>query len=297
MRERIFRRRPVSRYVLALLTLLSPSAGCRNVQKAAERWKVERIPDVVYGRADGKDLLLDIDRPRNPPPGKLPVILFFHGGAFRYGSRKSNVNIPLAARGYFTVNVEYRLSDEAKWPAQLEDAKAAVRWVRANVDKYHLDPDRVGVWGASAGAYLAVMLGVTGDVEKFEGKSGNPGFSSKVTCVADVFGPTDLVQLTEQPDMIEHLFGKSLLTDSKLAHAVNPATYATADAPPFLILHGDKDTLVPFAQSQLLANALNKAGTPVQLITLPGVGHDDGIRELPAVRDALFAFFDANLKK
>ena len=278
---------------LACLLIL---AGCQKAQRAAEYWSVEQIPDVAYGHANGKPLLLDIALPKQKPPEKMPVIVFFHGGAFRYGTRKTNYNLMLAARGYFTVNVDYRLSGTAKWPAQIEDAKAAVRWVRANADKYHLDIGRIGVWGLSAGGYLATMVGLTADTNKFDGKSGNPGYSSRVACVADVFGPTDLSQLTDQPDMLTFLFGKTLTYDPGLAHLVNPATYATPGDPPFLILHGEQDTLVPFAQSELLVNALEKATVPVTFLPVPGMGHNDGILQLPPVRAALFAFFDAHLK-
>jgi acetyl esterase/lipase len=238
---------------------------------------VTYTPDIVYGKAGTRELRLDIARPTVPPPGKLPVIVYVHGGGFHAGSHKNDHNLPLAARGYFTINVEYRLSGEAKWPAQIHDCKAAIRWVRANAARYNLDPERIGVWGHSAGGGLAALLGTSGDVKELEGSSGNPGHSTRVRCVLDFYGPTDFPALVNNPNSQKAagpgLFDAAagdMLTQARAASAV---TYVTPDDPPFAIAHGRKDTTVPFSQSERLYEALRRAGVPCVFVPFPAAGH------------------------
>src|SRR5262249_24089734 len=129
--------------------------------------------------------------------GPLPVVVWVHGGAWRQGSKNGCPGVYLAARGFAVASVGCRLSHDAVFPAQIEDCKAAVRWLRANAKKYTLDPDHVGAWGASAGGHLVALLGTTGGMKDLEGKDGDLDQSSKVQCVVDWFGPTDLRDLPE----------------------------------------------------------------------------------------------------
>ncbi|MHC4511401.1 MAG: alpha/beta hydrolase fold domain-containing protein, partial [Planctomycetota bacterium] len=214
-------------------------------------------------------------------------------------------------RGYAVVDVGYRLSGEAIFPAQAEDCKAAVRWVRANAAKYGFDPDRIGAWGSSAGGHLVALLGTAGDVREFDTKA-NAEYSSRVRAVCDWFGPTDFLQMDKH--MIE---GSRLIHDSpgspesllvggpiqeepyrSLAGKANPITYVTKDDPPFLIMHGDKDMSVPLHQSELLYDALKKVGVDASLYVVKGGGH--GLRGGEESPEKLFEmvadFFDKHLK-
>ncbi|MHC4799639.1 MAG: alpha/beta hydrolase fold domain-containing protein, partial [Planctomycetota bacterium] len=189
-------------------------------------------------------------------------------------------------QGYAVASINYRLSQVAKYPAQIHDCKAAIRWLRANAKKYNLNPHRIGVWGSSAGGHLVALLGTTGDVKKLEGDLGNLKYSSRVQAVCDWFGPTDFLQgdanalpnskyKHSAPDSPwSQLIGAPILEENrdKIALA-NPITFVSKDDPPFLIMHGDKDNTVPFHQSVLLNQALKKAGVDVTFHPVKGAGH------------------------
>ena len=157
--------------------------------------------------------------------------------------------MPLAAKGYAVASINYRLSQHAVFPAQIEDCKAAIRWLRANAAKYHLDPDHIGVWGASAGGHLVALLGTTGSVKELEGKGGNLDQSSRVQCVVDWFGPTDLATMGgshDKPGSPEsRLIGGPVQENKEKARKASPLTYVSKDSAPFLIMHGDQDNTVP----------------------------------------------------
>jgi len=272
------------------------------------------LPNLEYGRADGKPLLLDLYLPFKQPAGKLPLVVWVHGGGWSAGSRRDAPALPLLKHGFAVASVEYRLSQEAKFPAQIEDCKAALRWLRASAATYNLDPDHVGVWGSSAGGHLVAMLGATGGVSELDGANkDNADESSKVQAVCDWFGPTDFLLMDKQaagkgqflhstPDSPEsHLIGAPVADNPAKVAAASPLTYVNAksakgegkDLPPFLIMHGDKDPLVPYAQSELLRDALQKAGADVTLQIIPGAGH--GFRGTEPT-DAVVAFFEKHLK-
>ena len=213
----------------------------------------------------------------------LPLIIWIHGGAWLEGSKDEYAPLEYLAEGYAVASINYRLSQHAIFPAQIEDCKAAVRWLRVNAQKYNLDPQRFAAWGASAGGHLAAMLGVTGDVTNFE-IGENLGMSSRVQSVVDYFGPTDFLQMDAHrtPDGVPHdetqspeslLVGGWIRENPGRVARANPLTYVTARAAPFLIVHGDHDPIVPHHQSQLLEGALKKAGVPVTFYTVEGGGH------------------------
>jgi len=257
------------------------------------------LPYVTNGHERQK---LDLFLPRE---GKnLPLIIRIHGGAWLSGSKEGEWPQDYVRYGYAVARINYRLSQHAIFPAQIEDCKAAVRYLRANAQKYNLDPNRFGVWGASAGGHLVALLGTTGDINEFD-VGENLTVSSKVQAVVDYFGPTDLLQVeshrlpngkvSNSPDLPESkLIGGPIQDNPEKAAKANPITYITKDDPPFLIIHGDKDQLVPHHQSELLEAALKKAGVPVTFYTVKGGGHG-GFRD-PNVPRLTKEFFEKNLK-
>lgn len=261
------------------------------------------VRDVEYGTGGGRSLKMHLVRPKSPPGEPMPVVVYVHGGGWRGGSRDGGIRplSRLAGRGYFGATIEYRLSGEAPFPAQIEDCKAAIRFLRSKAKDYGIDPDRIGVWGPSAGGHLVALLGTSGDVKELEGKGGSAESSSRVQAVVDWFGPTDFLKMGK--NKIDHdaanspeslLVGGPIQENKEKVAAANPITYVTKDDPPFLIMHGDKDDLVPLGQSELLHAALQKAGVDSKLHVVRGAGHGFGGRELDAMIDD---FFDRNLKR
>jgi acetyl esterase/lipase len=263
----------------------------------AKKVIVER--DVEYGRAGERPLELDLVRPKQPSDGLLPVIVFVHGGAWIAGDKSTAVPrlAALAAGGnYVCASVGYRLSGEAIWPAQIHDCKAAIRWLRANATKYNLDPNKIGVWGTSAGGHLVSLLGTSGDVKELEGDCGSADQSSRVTCVVDFCGPSDFSAIASAPRAagpVAQLLGGSPDDFAKKAKAASPVTYVSPDDPPFLIVHGTEDNTVPLRQAEVLHETLQKAGVEVVFVKIEGGGHGIGG---PEVMERVAAFFDKHLR-
>jgi len=224
------------------------------------------------------------------PPGAtnpLPLIIWVHGGAWKAGSKEGCPALRFVARGYAVASVNYRLSQHAIFPAQIEDCKAAVRWLRSHAKEHGLDPDRFAAWGASAGGHLVALLGTCGDVQSFD-VGENLKESSRVQAVVDFFGPVDFTQMSKFPASnapFDHdaadspeslLIGGAVQQNQELAAKASPLSYISKDDPPFLIMHGNKDNLVPYQQSETLRDALQKAGVPVTLRIIAGAGHGFG---------------------
>lgn len=237
--------------------------------------------DIAYATSTHERHRLDLYLP--PSDGPLPLIVWVHGGAFRMGSKEDQVPTEYLALGYAIASLNYRLSQHALWPAQIVDCKAAVRWLRAHANAYNLDPQRFAAWGPSAGGHLVAMLGVTGNQRDFD-QGEHLDQSSHVSGAVDYFGPTDFLQMDAHrpPDGMIHnvadspesqLVGGHILEHPERVRRANPVTYVTADAPPFLIVHGDRDPLVPHHQSVLLFEALRSAGASVEFYTVKGAGH------------------------
>jgi acetyl esterase/lipase len=241
--------------------------------------------------------------------GPLPVIVWIHGGAWSAGS-KDNPGQVLAfvGKGYAVASINYRLSQHATFPTQIEDCKAAIRWLRANARTYQLDPEHVGVWGASAGGHLVALLGTTGGVKELEGQGGNAEQSSRVQAVVDFFGPTDFLQMDAhavQGALLKHdpanspesrLIGGAIQQNVEKVKRANPVQYVTKDAPPFFIAHGEQDRLVPWHQSELLYESLKKAGVEVTFQKIPGAGHGGREFGTDKMQAAVQEFFDKHLK-
>ncbi len=260
---------------------------------------VEAHRDLEYVPGGHARQKLDLYLPKTDHP--LPVVVWIHGGGWRGGSKEGCPAIPLTAKGYAVASVNYRLSQHAIFPAQIEDCKAAIRWLRANATKYNLDTKHIGVWGASAGGHLVALLGTSGDVKELEGNGGNLDQSSRVQCVVDWFGPTDFTKMggkQEKPDSaMALLLGGPVKDKKQLAAKANPIAYVTKDDPPFLIMHGDEDKLVPMSQSELLDEALRKAGVESTIIRIPENGHGGPGFVSPENRKRIEDFFEKHLRE
>jgi len=263
--------------------------------------------DIPYADTDNPRQMLDLYLPKKRATDKrLPVVVWIHGGAWRAGNKAGGMRnlAELVASGHYAgVSVAYRLTDEAIWPNQIHDCKAAIRWIRAHAEKHGLDPERIGVWGSSAGGHLVAMLGTSGGVEELEGTLGkHTEQSSRVTCVVNYFGPSDLLTMGKYPSQMNHdaagspesrLVGGPVQERRDAARSASPTTYVSKDDPPFLIVHGDQDPLVPHNQSVRLSELLQKAGTDVMFITITGGSHG-GFRSEELTR-RVHRFFDKRL--
>lgn len=272
--------------LLSLCCALWPLAGQAPL-KLPEG--VEALRDIEYATTPEKKLLLDIYRPKADRDRPRPLLVWVHGGGWRGGSRNNPRRaIRLVQRGYVVASISCRLSGEAIFPAQIRDVKAALRWLRAHAEEYGIDPKRVAAWGSSAGGHLVALLGTSAGVEELEGSvGGNLDQSSRVQAVVDYFGPTDFLQMDahsisrrlvhDKSDSPESLLigGAIRQRPDKVARA-NPIRYVSADDPPFLIVHGDQDPLVPHHQSELLVAALREAGVEAELYTVEGGAHGRG---------------------
>lgn len=232
--------------------------------------------DIVYGTGGGEPLMLDLAMPKNLTKA-VPGLIFIHGGGWQGGSRRSfdGRARDAAQKGYVAVSIGYRFAPKHRFPAQVEDCKCAVRWLRANAEKYHVDPNRIGVVGESAGAHLALMLGTMGKGDGLEGEGGQPEASSRVQAVVSFCGPTNL--LAEVPTIskpiLANFLGGPVQEKADSAKAASPITYVTADDPPTLFIQGTKDPLVPHGQAVEMAEALTKVGVPGRVELLIGEGH------------------------
>jgi acetyl esterase/lipase len=256
-----------------------------NTVPVARKWipplvnaaeKIER--DVVYGQAGGVDLKLDIYHPKRPVGGAQPVAVYVHGGGWTKGDKSLGAGMlalpELLKRGYLVVAINYRLAPEFKFPAQIEDVKCAIRYLRAHAGELNLDPQRIGVWGGSAGGHLVALLGTTDESARFDTSGGWTNQSSRVQAVVDMFGPTDLTLAASRglSNVGQNVFGAKSAADPILKRA-SPVAYVSKDDPSFLFLHGDHDLLVPLRQSQILHERLTAAGVPSTLVVVTNAAH------------------------
>ena len=261
--------------------------------------------DLVYKRVGGRELRLDLYFPP-AVSGPLPVIIWIHGGGWYRGRKERCPAVRIVDDGYAVASIDYRLTEVAPFPAQIEDCKAAVRWLRANASKYNLDPDRIGVWGFSAGGHLAALLGTSGGVRELEGGGDNLNVSSRVQAVLAVSAPVDFLRLYHDASAtptettpkvltaIKMLMGGPIEEHKITAIEASPIHYVSKDDPPFLIIHGEIDSTVPVTQAESFAAALKAAGVETTLEIANGRGHGFGG---PKSRPMIKAFFDKYLKK
>jgi len=274
---------------------------------------VEAVLDLVYATAGDIELALDLYLPVERG-GDCPVVLYLHGGGFMVGSRRALAQerlVPVARAGIAVASAQYRFSDVATHPAQINDAKAAVRWLRANAARHGYRADRVGAWGASAGGYLALMLGVTAGLPAFEGTLGEHlDAGSAVDAVTAWFPITDVpVADAEpavagrelppfatgpppQPSRLARLLGVQRVADHpELAATASPVSYAAATQASFLLMHGDADGLVHERQSIAMHEALIAHGVDSTLLLIAGANHEGSEFDGPASLGAVSGFF------
>jgi acetyl esterase/lipase len=252
---------------------------------------VIHLSDLTYSEKTGMQLDLACPEKLLSP---APAVLVLHGGFWQGigGSRKSCLPVAflLAQRGFVVAAASYRKATDAPFPAQIHDAKCAVRWLRAHADEYHIDPERIGVLGYSSGGHLAGLLGTTAGNLSFEGDGGHAGQSSRIQAVVDCYGPADLAALYEHCEhgpfsALEKTLGKAVLENLVGGTPANqpgryagasPVTHAGKHAAPTLLIHGTADRQVPLAQSQRFADRLRQAGVEVRLLRLENAGHAIG---------------------
>lgn len=266
---------------------------------------VKALRDIAYldnGHARQK---LDLYLPEKSD-GPLPVIIWVHGGGWATGSKDGcpPLRQGFVGRGYAVASIGYRLSGDAVFPAQIQDCKAGIRWLRAHAKEHGLDPERFGAWGSSAGGHLVALLGTSAGVKDFDAGP-NLEASSAVQAVCDFYGPTDFEKFVMTPGFESHaaagspesrLIGGVVMENKDKAARVNPITYVDKADAPFLIVHGDKDTTVPHNQSEALFEALKKAGVSAHFHTIQGAGHGTGFGG-KNIDDLVNGFFDARLKQ
>ena len=298
------------RYPWLALTLAAAVLGGQIAQPVMARRRPTEVAsvatqrDLVYKRVNGAVLTLDLYCPEKVS-GSLPVIVWIHTGGWSKGRKERCPAVALVQDGYAVASIDYRLTSTAPFPAQIEDCKAAVRWLRANASTYHLDPDHIGVWGHSAGGHLAALLGTSGGVRELEGTGDNMSYSSRVQAVCDVAGPSDLVRLYQEASQsrgdksgkvmydVAALVGGSAEKNITTATAASPIHYVSKDDPPFLIIHGENDATIPVTQAESFAAALKAAGVETTLEIANGRGHGAGG---PKFQPMIRAFFDKYLK-
>jgi acetyl esterase/lipase len=222
-------------------------------------------PNLAFSHPHGRNLGLDLYVP--PAPKPPPVVVWFHGGAWKYGDKRLRVMVhPLTRSGFAVASVQYRLSWSAKWPAQRDDALAAIDWLRAHGREYGIDPSRIGLAGESAGGHLAALAGV------LEG-------APRVRAVVAMYPPTDLTKLSaryreaQNLNLVVQLFGAPYEKTARQADEASPVNFVTPHAPPFLFIHGEWDELVPLEQSREMDRKLCAAGVESQLIVVPHALH------------------------
>lgn len=258
------------------------------------------VKDIEYARPNGYSLFLDLYLPESQGGEKKPVVIWVHGGGWKNGSKDNCKAAWLAEEGIAVASISYRLTDVAQWPAQIDDCREAVRWVRRNASVFGLDPDRVGSWGSSAGGHLVALMGTLPYPE-------SEAVSSRVSAVCDWYGPTEL--LTMPPNNVgggrteadvansngAKLLGCTLKDCLDLARQASAYDHVSKDDSVFLIMHGDEDPGVPIQQSIQFHERLKKTGVPSQFEVVEGAGHGGKLFDTAEVKAKVLTFFQARL--
>lgn len=303
----MLQQRKVRRSRVAWLVALLLPAICFAQGPDSSGVQIDR--DLEFATIGDQSLKLHLYRPEDSS-GNVPVVVLIYGGAWM--ARNQAMETPralwLARNGFAAAVIDHRLSSEALFPAQINDCKAAVRWLHANGADYGVDADHIGAWGASSGGYLASLLGVTGNATPVESDAGITNEPGQVQAVVDFFGPTDLLKMqahslpgswlnhdaANSPESL--LVGAPIQENQEKAGQANPIRYVTRDAPPFFIVHGEQDPLVPCNQSERLFDALKQAQADVTFYKIAGAGHGGPEFESDMMRAAVMAFLNKHLK-
>jgi acetyl esterase/lipase len=256
--------------------------------------------DVVYGKAGDVELKLDLAVPQSGD-GPFPLLVFIHGGGWAGGSKiqYDGAIAEWAKRGYVAATVEYRFAPKYKFPAQVEDVKCAVRYLRSRAKELKINPEKVGACGDSAGGHLSLMLGLMDSKDGLEGESGHADQSSKVQAVVNYYGPTDFTVSGTFSPLVVGLVTNFLGTGDRAAPEcaqASPITYVNKGDPPVLTFQGTKDPLVPEDQAKRLHEALKKAGIDEHLEIIQNGGHGFAGKDFELTAKMSFEFFEKNLK-
>ena len=259
--------------------------------------------DIVYGKGGDREMKLNLAYPKNLS-APAPCVLLIHGGGWTGGNKDqlNEATWPLAARGFVTATVSYRLAPDAIWPAQIEDVKCAVRFLRSSANKYHIDPKRFGAVGFSAGAHLAMLLGTTDEKSGLEGAGGWSDQSSKVQAVVSFFGPTDLTAPEIFPDIspiLRKFIGARMSDKPEAYKQASPVTHVRRNSAPMLLLQGTNDQLVNWKQAVKMAEALtnNEVDGRVELLLNQGHGWAGTPLEMKRTAEVTYSFLEEKLNK
>lgn len=268
--------------------------------------ETDLLKDIDYAGKGNPRQKLDLLLPKDRGAKKRPMVVFVHGGGWRSGRKEDGLDVvrAITATGdYAAATINYRLSPEARWPAQIHDCKAAIRFLRGKADEYGIDPARIGVMGMSAGGHLVSLLGTGNDAPDMEGSIGTfAKVSSRVQCVVNFFGPTDFFsdylanaapEKVEGRNLVVQFLGRNEDEARRNAKAASPVAWVTKDDAPFFTAHGTKDTLVPFTQATAIHSTLEKAGVESHLVAMEGAGHGFASPEL---NQRIRRFLDKHLR-
>lgn len=285
---------PVLCFAFCFVTSLSFSQGRNLVPEG-----VTIQNDIAYIQGGHERQKLDLYIPKESSETLLPLVVWIHGGGWAKGSKSGIRKCSwVLDEGYALASIGYRLTDVAVFPAQLDDCKAGIQWLKENGEKHGIDPEKIVVWGSSAGGHLVSMLGTTGDPDDD---------SDDLLGVINWFGPAELLTMQEQrvlpvrlnanaPDSFEsRLVGGTLQEVPEKAKAASPITHITPDDTPMLIMHGTEDALVPLRQSEVFAQQLSDVGVEVQLEVIEGAGHGGQLFQTAQARDVIREFLLARL--
>jgi acetyl esterase/lipase len=266
--------------------------------------QTDTTKNIVYAEVADKKLLLDLYLPSGKKDPYL--IVWIHGGAWRSGSKESPP-MGMLPYGYALASINYRLSEEAIFPAPIHDIKASIRFLRANAKKYGYRPDKIIIWGSSAGGHLAALVGTTNNDKELEGNIGrNTNESSSVQAIVDFFGPSNFLTILSQSTphglsvripSLTLLLGKPVEEVPDIAKKASPVYQVDSTDPPIFIVHGDQDIQVPVNQSLELMAAYRKNKLPVQFEAIPGAGHGGKAYDAKEVMEMMKNFLDEGLKK
>ncbi|WP_425617111.1 alpha/beta hydrolase fold domain-containing protein [Anatilimnocola sp. NA78] len=290
-------------FSILCLGIALASAAAQEKPKAAPPSPpagVKYSPDIVYGTGGGEKLKLDLARPEKLDKA-APCILVIHGGAWRGGDRRQHTNIifQLAQAGYVAATVQYRLCPTHRFPAQVEDVKCAVRYLRSSAEEHKINREMMGAIGFSAGGHLSMMLGTMGKDDGLEGEGGHADESSRVQCVVSFFGPTNLEAKdipTLSVGLLSDFVGSTPEDDKGERKRASPLTYLDQGDAPLLIFQGTKDRLVPYTQALVMGDAMTKAAVPGRVELLIGADHGWGGEELIRTWNESLLFFAQHLK-
>lgn len=288
---------------------------------AVTRPQIKLISDVVFEQVptrgyENRAMKMDLLVPQGKEP--MPAIVFVTGGGFINANKDSYIQerLRLAEEGYVTASIEYRVAPTATFPEPLQDVKAAVRYLRAHAEQFRIDPDRIGIFGGSAGGYLAAMAGTTSGTRRFD-TGDHLDQSSAVQAVVDLYGVSDLTSIgADYAPEVQALHRTSGATEAlwlkgspvfngraggvqdypEEAEAANPLHYISETTPPFLLMHGDRDTVVSPSQTEILHQALRAKGVDSTRYVVQGAAHGGVYWVQPEILEIIVDFFNAHLK-